>query len=67
MVRSDIEMNNKKYHTVGTVPNLSRAIVENDEIDTANTQEHYLSLPVVGTCTWISRFFWTLRCSTPIK
>ena len=51
MVRSDIEMNNKKYHTVGTVPNPSRTIVENDKIDTANTQQHYRSLSVVCTGT----------------
>ena len=30
-------MNDKEYHTVGTIPKSSRKIVETDKIDTSNT------------------------------
>ena len=42
-------MKHKKYHTVGTIPKLNIKIVENDKIDTSNTQIHDCSLPWIGT------------------
>ena len=38
----------RKYHTVGTVPNCKRKMVERDKIDTSNTQIHVYSFPWLG-------------------
>jgi len=44
-------MKNKKYHTVGTVPNFYRAIIERGKIETLNTHIHDHSNPLLGTGT----------------
>ena len=41
--------NKKKYHTVGTVPNSNRKIVERGTTDTPNRQLHDRSLSWLGT------------------
>jgi hypothetical protein len=44
---------NKKYHTVGTIPNFDRRIVEKIKFDNLNTQIHDRSLSRLGTGTSI--------------
>ena len=51
MHQFSIKMKNKKYHTVGTVQNSNREIVERDKIETRSTHIHNLSLPWFGTGT----------------
>jgi hypothetical protein len=43
-----VNMRNKKYLTVGTVSISNWKIVENDKIDTPNTQIHDHSLSCIG-------------------
>jgi len=43
------EMKNKQYHTVGTVPNSNRKIVERVKSDTPNAHIHDCSLSRLGT------------------
>lgn len=38
----------RKYHTVGTVPNCKRKMVERDKIDPSNTQIHVYSFAWLG-------------------
>ena len=45
------QMKNKKYHTVGTIPQSNIKIVERAKIDTSNTQIHDSSFSWVGTGT----------------
>ena len=46
-------MKNQKYHTVGTVLNSNRKIVDRDKIETTNTQIHDGTLFWLGTGTSI--------------
>ena len=49
------KMENKIYHTVGTVPKSNRKIVERGKIDTSNVEIHDISLSWSGTGTLIKK------------
>jgi hypothetical protein len=51
-----IKKKKKKFHTVGTVPESNRKIVERCKIDTHNTQELHRRLSWLGTGTAIKRW-----------
>ena len=42
-------MNNKKFHTVGTIPKFNRKIIERGNIDIPNIHVHDRSLFLFGT------------------
>jgi hypothetical protein len=49
-------MKHKKYHyTAGTIPKFNIKIVENDKIDTSNTQMHDSSVSWIGTMMPLTR------------
>jgi hypothetical protein len=49
------KIKNKKYHTVRTIPNSNRKIVERSKFDTPNSKMHYHSLSWLDTGTSINR------------
>jgi hypothetical protein len=51
IVRCNIELKTKKYHTVGTIPKSDIKIVERGKMDTPNTEIHDRSLSWLDTGT----------------
>ena len=49
-------MENKKYHTVGTIPKSNIKIVERGNIDTSNTKIYDQSLSWLCTGTFIKKW-----------
>ena len=56
LIDSSIKMENKKYHTVGTIPKSNIKIVERGNIDTSNTKIYDQSLSWLCTGTFIKKW-----------